>query len=125
MLLAELIIPLVIFFVLVGIRLREEPRTYDTLNSYKHPLPSAGLLPFLNKFCPHGENNRVSIFANFIEVLSTLHKNNTLVTNVQQNLREERPSNESVDNLTWIQNDVGDFSVLNSGITLQCHVVFN
>ena len=104
-----------IFFVLVGIRLREEPRRYTIHGAYKQPLPSSGLLAFANKFCPGGERNRVSLFADLIDVLSALHVNNTLLGDVERHSAGEQSSPVESNDLAWIQNDVGDFDLLSSG----------
>ena len=129
--LAELTIPLVIFFVLVGIRLREEPRHYRSLNTYKQPLPSAGLLPFLNKFCPGGETNRVSMFADLIGVLSSLHANNSLLVEQSSQEKSELDGQKETsingssvgrekDAFLWVQDPVGDLELFNSSM-LPCY----
>ncbi|XP_070532576.1 ATP-binding cassette sub-family A member 2-like [Ptychodera flava] len=53
----ELVIPLVLFFILTSIRMRKpsEPKPQDFF--YAQPLPSAGIIPLLQSFCPDGERD--------------------------------------------------------------------
>ena len=85
-------------------------------------MPSAGLLPFLNKFCPGGERNRVSMFADLIRVLSSLHLNNTLLAENDEIALDNAPRGNTNDGLNgaetsdlgWVQDPVGDLELFNS-----------
>lgn len=79
----ELFIPLVLFFILIGIRKYQPAYPIGSFTFHAYPLPSAGVIAIMQAFCDNGvlDNNGFFQFPNgtvtsFLERLNTASQNN-------------------------------------------------
>lgn len=83
-LLFELFIPLVLFFILLGIRRKQPAYPVGSSAFQAYPLPSAGVIAIMQAFCDNGVKNKSTGFVNFpnssvtqfLEKLNNVSKNN-------------------------------------------------
>jgi len=100
----EILIPLVLFLILMGIRLHKPPQSNNESHFMAKPMPSAGIIPLLQSFCPN-TNNHVNKHG-FIDFPSARPRINRLLSHLAEIYNSKEM--ESIKGIRQLGEDIND-----------------